>query len=74
MDELYDAVKELLSHLEVEDCGYCDGRGEQRGNPHDACRECGGIGEIVRGTILPEEVRRLNLLTRGAENPRESHE
>ena len=54
---LTDLVAELLSHMAIENCDVCLGTGTiEAGN---ACRECGGIGEVVDGTVLPEEIRKL---------------
>ena len=54
------AVLDLLSHLEIEDCDRDGGR-DAIG---DACAICGGFGEVVRGTILPEEYRALREASR----------
>ncbi len=59
--DLQEVVRELLSHLEIDPCEACQGTGraEPKIRCHDACATCGGIGEVVAGTILPEEVRAL---------------
>ena len=54
---LSDVVAELVMHLDIDRCDACLGSGAvEAGN---ACRECGGIGEVVNGTVLPEEIRKL---------------
>jgi len=58
---LRNVVLDLLSHLEIEDCD-CDGGKDRNG---DACTICGGYGEIVRGTVLPDEYRDLKEATVG---------
>lgn len=57
--DLTEVAREMLAALEefeIQECPRCGGRGVESKNDRDACHECGGAGEIIRGG-WPEHVR-----------------
>lgn len=43
--DMYKALEEF----DIKDCSECDATGLEPGTNGDACRECGGCGEVIRG-------------------------
>lgn len=56
---LIDAINEITPNLIIMGCPICEGSGIQPETVNDACHNCGGVGETVQGTILPEDLRAL---------------
>lgn len=51
------AALEPFARLRIATCLACDGSGRRDPDSNDACHRCGGIGEIVDGTVDPNDVQ-----------------
>lgn len=59
MPRVLELADEFTAHLEIETCPRCDGSSREPMNKLDACHRCGGLGEIVVGTLIPDDLRKL---------------
>lgn len=44
----------------IANCPHCGGSGKQYDTGGDACHSCGGTGDIVEQSILPDDLRKLH--------------
>ena len=66
MDEVLEVLKGLSS-LNIEDCPDCESTGEDPLHKGDACRRCGGCGEITHAPDV-EDVREARAIIAKAKN------
>jgi hypothetical protein len=58
--ELLEALLAMVGHIAAcgtDICSRCNGEGKEPNRPNDACRECGGGGEVTVNQIEVEDVR-----------------